>query len=235
MKSLRHINLELSGVEIVLPALVAIEGQASDQPLKLIMGFAERYCEGMVPGLVGQWLAQLFHRTFVEHGRGINGDLAAEAFYDKLAHDFHDEAPFVASIALCKDDVGHTLFETSPFARATLQPGKGRNAGEHGALMRFVGGTELARWRICGRVRAYLNPRIGTAQVTFDDLPGGIKLISTSRLPASAARAMDHARQVAAWYGFGVPIRKPADAVMELRNEIAAFRRRVNTRETAPI
>jgi hypothetical protein len=235
MKGLRHINLRLSGIDIVLPALVAIEGRAADRPVGLIMGFAARYTDSTVCALVGQWLSQLFHRSFVEHGRGIDGDLAAEAFYDKLAHDFDEDTPFVAAIALRKDDIGHMPFETSPSAGAMLQPGRGGNAGQHGAFLRFVGGTELARWQMCGRVRAFLNPQVGTAQVTFDDLPGGIGLISTGRLPASVARTMDRARQVAAWYGFGVPIRKPADAVMVLRNEIAPFRSKANARAVAPI
>jgi hypothetical protein len=57
--------------------------------------------------------------------------------------------------------------------------------------------------------------------VTFDELPGGVTLASKSPFAASVARALERCHDATAWYGFGVPIRDPAEAVMTLRNEIA--------------
>jgi hypothetical protein len=218
VKSLRHINLQLSGVDIVLPALVCIEGQA-DRSLGLIIGFAERYADGMIASLVGQWLLHLLRRPFLERDRCGDSNLAATALYDKLSHDFGSDNPFVAAIALRKELAANVPIEISPFAPATVHSGKGRNF-DNRALSKFIICTEFARWHICGGVHAFLNPNTVTAHVTFDELPGGIDLIGAGRLPASAARTLERTHRVSAWYGFGAPLRSPADAVMKLRNKI---------------
>jgi hypothetical protein len=71
-----------------------------------------------------------------------------------------------------------------------------------------------------GCARAHHNPKTGIAQVTFDPLPGGIELISTDSFAWSGARPFKDAHDVSAWYGFGVPIRDPAEIVVMLRNVI---------------
>jgi len=78
----------------------------------------------------------------------------------------------------------------------------------------------LVRWNCGGRVRAHHNPKTGIAQVTFDPLPGGIELADADKLAQSGARLFKDAHVASAWYGFGVPIRDPAELVVTLRNAI---------------
>ena len=48
---------------------------------------------------------------------------------------------------------------------------------------------------------------------------GGVDLIATDKLESPSARSGKRAHAAEAWYGFGVPVRDPADIVMMLRNE----------------
>jgi hypothetical protein len=87
-------------------------------------------------------------------------------------------------------------------------------------VSRFMRGAGLVRWNCSGRVRAHHNPKTGVAQLTFDPLPGGIELAGTDKLAQSGARQIKDGHVVSAWYGFGVPIRDPAELVVTLRNAI---------------
>ncbi len=199
-------NLQLAGIDVALPAVVAIDGRQADtsKRMNVIVGFASSEADNIVPTLVGQWLSRLCHRHFVENGRGAAGDLAAEAFYDKLAWNFPGDTPFVAALI--------TRPRPARLANCDIVPG-------------LIGGAELARWRFRGQVRAYLNPAAGIAQVTFDELPGGIALVSKNGFAPSVSRAFERCHEVGAWYGFGVPVYDPAKAVMTLRDEFADPRR----------
>lgn len=225
MKSSRHNNLHLAGIDILLPALMCINGRpVGRRHTSLIIGFAKGYDDTIIAPLVGEWLWHLLHRQFVENGRGSDGDLAAEVFYDKLAYDFADDDPFVSALVVSAETIADVPGDTSTPPRRLTRT---RNAelGEERALARFIHGAEFARWNFSGRIRAHLGTGARTAQISFEDLPGGIALThtGTSALPLPKALAAMH--DVSAWYGFGVPLRNPADAVVKLRNEIAALRR----------
>src|SRR5262249_35923699 len=96
MKPLRGKNLQLAGIELVLPTVWCIEGrQFKRARVTLTVGYATGYVDTIVAPLVAEWLSRHFHRRFAEHGRGAEGDLAVEAFYDKLASHFRRETPFL--------------------------------------------------------------------------------------------------------------------------------------------
>src|SRR5215470_12021729 len=99
MKTLRGKNLQLAGIELVLPTVLCIDGrQSKGVRTTLTVGYATGYVDTIVAPLAAEWLSRHFHRRFTEHGRGAEGDLAAEAFYDKLASHFRRETPFLAAI-----------------------------------------------------------------------------------------------------------------------------------------
>ena len=236
MRSVRCKNLHLAGIDILLPALVCIDGQQTGRRhTSLIIGFAEGYADHIVGPLVEQWLGHLLRRQFVEHARGDEGDLAADAFYDKLAYEFADGVPFVSALIVSRDKAFEASLGVSHVAPVLPRSGGAQDAAgnERRALMRLIHGDEVAKWNFSGRVRAYLGTGAETAQVSFEDLPGGIELISTNRSPNRSAnksavslpRTLAGTREVNAWYGFGVPLRNPAEAIVKLRNEIAALRR----------
>lgn len=206
MKILRAKNLQLAGIELVLPTVLCIDGrQSKGARTTLTVGYATGYAETIVAPLVAEWLSRLFHRRFAEHGRGAEGDLAAEAFYDKLASHFGRETPFLAAIV--------------------SQPHNDRQRHGNGDMLsRFMSGGGLARWDFDGVVRAFINPRMGAAQVAFEPLPGGIELVSTDKFDLSGTKSCRRMNEATAWYGFGVPMRDPADIVLMLRNEINASR-----------
>jgi hypothetical protein len=87
-----------------------------------------------------------------------------------------------------------------------------------------MSGVGLARWTFDGAVRAFINPRTGAAQVAFEPLPGGIELADTDKFDLHNAKLCKRANAATAWYGFGVPMRDPADIVLMLRNDISASR-----------
>jgi hypothetical protein len=187
------------------------------------MGYVTAYADTIVAPLAGEWLSRHFQRRFVERGRGAEGDLAAQAFYDKLASLFRRDVPFLAAVV--SPPLG--TFAIPGIALESAGTGK-THLAEHriddDVLCRFVRGGGLVRWNCSGRVRAHHNPRTGIAQVTFDPLPGGIELAGTDKLAHSGARALKPTQVVSAWYGFGVPIRDPAELVVTLRNAIGAQR-----------
>jgi hypothetical protein len=226
MKSARCKNLHLAGIDILLPALVCINGgHTGRRHMSLFVGFAERYDDNVIAPLVSQWLEHLVRQQFIEHGRGADGDLAAEAFYDRLAFDFADNGPFVSALIVS----GDAAFDDSRNAPALpSQPAAPHNTGcsEERALARFIHGADFARWSFSGRIRAHLSTGTKRAQIWFEDLPGGITLAATGKSALSLPKALRDAHEIRAWYGFGIPRRNPADAVMNLRNEIAMPRRR---------
>jgi hypothetical protein len=225
MKSSRHSNLHLAGIDILLPALVCINGRsAGRRHTSLIIGFAKKYDDSIIAPLVGEWLWHLLHRQFVENCRGPDGDLAAEVFYDKLAYDFADDDPFVSALVVSGEKILDVSGDTTGLPRRLART---RNAelGEERALARFIHGAKFARWNFSGMVRAHLGTDARMAQISFEDLPGGIALTRTGTSVLSLPKTLADMHDVSAWYGFGVPLRNPADAVVELRNEIAALRR----------
>jgi hypothetical protein len=228
MKTLRAKNLQLAGIELVLPTVLCIDGrQSKGARTTLTVGYAAGYVDTIVAPLVAEWLSRHFHRRLAEHGRGAEGDLAAEAFYDKLASHFGHDTPFLAAIV-------------SPHDAPRVDSGALRphNGGEHygngDALSRFMSGAGLARWTFDGAVRAFINPRTGAAQVAFEPLPGGIELVSTDKFGLRGTKPCKRADEATAWYGFGVPISDPADIVLMLRNDISASRHaHAHSRRTA--
>lgn len=225
MRRQRAKNLELAGVELVMPTVLCIEGrQIKRARTTITVGYATSYVDSIVAPVVAEWLSRHFHGRFSEHGRGAEGDLAAEAFYDKLARHVGSEAPFLAAIV--------SLHETATAPSATHQPvhsaskphdgGRGHVNGD--MLSRFTNGAGLARWAFAGPIHAFINPKTGAAQVAFEALPGGIELTSTEKIVLPSAKVRKRRNEATAWYGFGLPMRDPADIVLMLRNEISASR-----------
>jgi hypothetical protein len=207
VRSQRTKNLQLAGIELVLPTVLCIDGrQYKGERTTLTVGYATGYVDTIVAPLVAEWLARHFHGRFSEHGRGAEGDLAAEAFYDMLASHFRRQTPFLAAIV------------SQPHSN-------GQRHGNGDGLSRFMSGAGLARWTFDGAVRAFINPRTNAAQVAFEPLPGGMELANMDKFDLSGARLCKRANGATAWYGFGVPMRDPADIVLMLRNEIGAARR----------
>jgi hypothetical protein len=223
MRNQRPKNLQLAGIELVLPTVLCIDGRPANGGTLVTIGYASGYADTIVAPLAAEWLSRLLHRRFVEHGRGAEGDLAAEAFYDKLAAEFSRARPFLAAVVSAQHPAGsdrdkdHGANGVRPQEPSQHQPN-----GD--ALARFITGAGLVRWAFEGSVRAFVNARTAAAQVTFEPLPGGIEFIAADKLDASSAKAGKRSNAASAWYGFGVPIRDPADIVMMLRNEIAQSR-----------
>jgi hypothetical protein len=220
MRNQRAKNLQLAGIELVLPTVLCIDGrQSNGARTTLMVGYATGYVDTIVAPLVAEWLLRHFHRRFTEHGRGAEGDLAAEAFYDKLACHFTRATPFLAAIVSPHHSPPSYCDVTSTGA---AKPHNGSQRRVHGDMLsRFMGGGGLARWAFGGPARAFINPKTGAAQVAFEPLPGGIEFASTDRPnPSSAKRA----HEAIAWYGLGVPIGDPADIVLMLRDEISDTR-----------
>jgi hypothetical protein len=203
MRNQRAKNLQLAGIELVLPTVLCIDGRLSKGGRTMLtVGYATGFVDTIVAPLVAEWLARHFHRRFTEHGRGAEGDLAAEAFYDMLASHFGRETPFLAAIV--------------------SRPHNDRQRRGNGdVLSRFMGGAGLARWTFEGVARAFINPRTGAAQVAFEPLPGGIELANADKFDLPGNK---RASGTSAWYGFGVPMRDPADIVLMLRNQLGAPR-----------
>jgi hypothetical protein len=203
MKNHRSKNLHLVGFELTLPTVLCIGRQSRGGRTTLAVGYATACADTVVAPLAGEWLARHFRRRFVEHGRGDEGGLAAEALYDKLASLFRPDAPFLAAVV-------------SPPLGASPIPGIALESTGAGKAHL----AERSRWNCSGRVRAHHNSKTGIAQVTFDPLPGGIELASADKLAPSGARLFKDAHVISAWWGFGVPIRDPAELVVTLRNSI---------------
>jgi hypothetical protein len=232
MKTMRAKNLQLAGVELVLPTVLCIDGrQAKGARTMITVGYATAYADAIVAPLVAEWLSRHFHRRFTEHGRGAEGDLAAQAFYDKLASHFGREASFLAAI-VSPPEIPVDGAERA--ANASRPHNGGHRHGTGDALSRFVGGAGLARWIFGGAVRAFVNPKTGAAQVAFEPLPGGIELASAEKFDPSGSKLCKRMNEATAWYGFGVPISDPANIVLMLRNEISASRH-ASARRTAHV
>jgi hypothetical protein len=207
MKTSRAKTLQLAGVELVLPTVLCIDDRhAKGAHTTLTVGYATGYVDTIVAPLAAEWLSRHFHHRFAEHGDGAEGDLAAAAFYDKLASYFVRQTPFLAAIV--------------------SQPHNDRHRHGNGDILsRFMSGGGMARWTCDGPVRAFINPRTGAAQVAFEPLLGGIELASIDSFALSGTKPCRRTHEATAWYGFGVPISDPADIVLMLRNEINGSRR----------
>src|ERR1700745_802876 len=163
MRNQRGKNLLLAGIELVLPTVLCIDGCPANGGTLVTIGYASGYADTMVAPLAAEWLSRLLHHRFVEHGRGAEGDLAAEAFYDMLASHFRRETPFLAAIV--------------------SRPHNDRQRQGNGdVLSRFMSGAGLARWTFGGVVRAFVNSKTNAAQVAFEPLPGGIELANTEKV-----------------------------------------------------
>lgn len=223
MKTMRGKNLQLAGVELVLPTVLCIDGrQAKGARTTITVGYAAGYADAIVAPLVAEWLSRHFHRRFTEHGQGAEGGLAAQAFYDKLASHFGREASFLAAI-VSRPEAAAPAGSVQPPANASKLHNGSHRHGTADILSRFVGGAGLARWTFGGAVRAFVNPKTGGAQVAFEPLPGAIELASAEKFDPSS-RSCKRTNEATAWYGFGVPISDPTDIVLRLRNEISASR-----------
>lgn len=224
MKTSRSKDVHLAGYELTLPTVLCIHGrQSRGGPTTLTMGYGAAYTDAIVASLVGEWLSRHLHRRFVECGHDSEANLATQAFYDKLGSCFGRDTPFLA--ALVSPPPGAAAISGSAPLRAGI--GKARVAEcrtNGGALSRFMRGGGLMRWTYSGRLRAHHNPKTGIAQVTFDPLPGGIELASADKLAQPGARPFKQALVIGAWYGFGVPIRDPAELAVMLRKTIDGVR-----------
>ena len=225
MKNPRAKNLRLTGIELVMPTVLCIDGRASKGRPTLTIGYATGYVDTIVAPLTAEWLSRKVRRRFSEHGRGTEGDIAVEAFYDKLASEFTWDTPFLAAVVSPHHAVSLGFGIDQTVNGAAIKPhdcGPRRVNGD--VLSRLMNGAGLVRWMFEGPVHAFINPKTGAAQVAFEPLPGGIELTGTDKPDSSSARPCKR-HEAVAWYGFGVPIRDPAELVLMLRNEIAESRR----------
>jgi hypothetical protein len=224
MRAVRRKNLRLSGIDVLLPALVSIDGRRPDdaQEVQIAVSFAEGHVQSIVAALVAHWLEHTFHRRFVEDPRGAENNLATAAFYDKLASGFADESALAAALVFPRR---RSMPRGADPVSSNSAPGARRTA-RGSAFSRFVNGTELAKWAFHGRVRAHVDPAAGTVQVAFDELPGSVTFISEPKSPTLASRSLARCHEVSAWYGFGTPIRRPDAAIETLRDAVAARSRR---------
>ena len=225
MKTPRLKNLHLTGRELTLPTVLCIDGrQSRGGRTTLNMGYTAAYGDTIVAPLVGEWLSRHFHRRFTECGRYSEANLATQALYDKLASYFGQDTPFLA--ALVSSPLGASpVSGSAPLGRRIDKARFAERRINGDVLSRFMRGGGLVRWTCSGQVRAHHNPKTGIAQVTFDPLPGGIELSGTDKLPQSSARPFKEAQVISAWYGFGVPIRDPAELADTLRKSTGGVRR----------
>lgn len=226
MRAVRCRNLHLSGIDVLLPALVSIDGRRPDdaREVQIAISFAEGHVQSVVAALVAHWLEHTFRRRFVEHPRGAESDLATAAFYDKLASGFENESAFAAALVFPRD---RSLPRSADPVSSNGAPVRhARRTARGSAFSRFVNGTELAKWTFHGRVRAHVDPAAGTVQVAFDELPGSITFVSEPKSPTLASRSLARSHEASAWYGFGTPIRRPDAAIETLRDAVAARSRR---------
>jgi hypothetical protein len=219
--------LRLSGIDVLLPALVSIDGRRPDDARKvhIAVSFAEGHVQSVVAALVAHWLEHTFHRRFVEDPPGAASDLARAAFYDKLANGFEDDSTFAAALVFPR---GRSVPGNAEPVSSNGAPDARRTA-RGSAFSRFVNGTELAKWTFHGRVRAHVDPAAGTVQVAFDELPGSITFVSEPKTPTLASRSLARSHEASAWYGFGTPIRRPDAAIETLRDAVAAGTRRAKS------
>ena len=224
MKTPRPNDVHFAGYELTLPTVLRIDGrQSRGGRTTLTIGYGATYTDTFIASLVGEWLSRHFHRRFGECGRDSEANLATQAFYDKLSSYFGQETPFLAALVL--SPLGAAAISGAAPLRASI--GKARIAERRtngDVLSRFMRGGGLVRWTCSGRVRAHHNSKTGIAQVTFDPLPGGIELASADKIVQSGARPFKQAQVISAWYGFGVPIRDPAELAVMLRKTIDAVR-----------
>jgi hypothetical protein len=190
--------------------------------VQIALSFAEGRVQSVVAALVAHWLEHTFHRRFVEDPTGAESDLAAAAFYDKLASRFEDESAFAAALVFPRR---RSVSRSADPVSSNGAPDARRTA-RGDAFSRFVNGTELAKWTFHGRVLAHVDPAAGTVQVAFDELPGSVTFFSEPKSPTLASRSLARSHEVSAWYGFGTPIRRPDAALETLRDAVAARSRR---------
>lgn len=228
MKTTRSKNLNknphLAEYELTLPTVLYIDGrQSRGGHTTLAMGYAAAYADTIVAPLIGEWLSRHFHRRFAGCGRDSEANLATQAFYDKLGSCFGQETPFLA--ALLSSPPGAEAISGSTHPSADIGKARlGERRANGDVLSRFMRGGGLVRWACSGRVRTHHNPKTGIAQVTFDPLPGGLELSSADKLAHSATRPFKEAQVIGAWYGFGVPIRDPAELAALLRKTVGGVR-----------
>jgi hypothetical protein len=218
-------NLHLAGCELTLPTVLSIDGRHSrGGRTTLAIGYAAAYADAIIAPLVGEWLSRHFHRRFVECGRDSEANLATQAFYDKLGSCFGQETPFLAALVLSPRVAAAISGSAQPGAAiGEARFSERRINGD--SLSRFLRGGGLVRWTCSGRVRAHHNSKTGHAQVTFDPLPGGIELSSADKLVQSGTRPFKETQVISAWYGFGAPIRDPAELAALLRKTLGEVRR----------
>jgi hypothetical protein len=219
-----HGNRHSAGYELTLPTVLCIDGRQSRGGRRaLAIGYTAAYADTIVAPLVGEWLSRHFHRQFTECGRYSEANLATQALYDKLASYFGRDTPFLA--ALISSPMGaSTVSGSAPHGAGIGKAPFAERRTNDDVLGRFMRGGGLVRWTCSGRVRAHHNPNTGIAQVTFDPLPGGIELSSTDKLAQFGARPFKEAQVISAWYGFGAPIRDPAELATLLRKTIGGAR-----------
>jgi hypothetical protein len=216
-----HKDHHLAGCELTLPTVLCIDGrQSRGSRTSLALVYAAAYADTIVAPLVGEWLLRHFHRRFTECGRYSEADLATQAFYDKLGNYFGQETPFLAALVSSPADASAS--GSAPFGAGRARFAERRSNGD--VLGRFMRGGDLVRWTCSGRVCAHHNPKTGIAQVTFDPLPGGIELSITDKVAQSGARPFRGAQAISAWYGFGIPIRDPAELANLLRKTFGGVR-----------
>ncbi len=183
MRAVRCRNLRLSGIDVLLPALVSIDGRRPDdaREVQIAVSFAEGHLQSVVAALVAHWLEHTFHRRFVENPRGAESELAAAAFYDKLASGLENESAFAAALLFPRRRSKSR--SADPASRKAAPIGHVRRTARDSVSTRFVNGTELAKWSFHGCVRAHVDPAAGTVQVAFDELPGSITFCQRAEIP----------------------------------------------------
>jgi hypothetical protein len=186
MRSGQFDHLRIAGLEVVLPAVVAVERGGCE----VLAAFAAHDLDAVIAPLIGRWLAGKVGASF----RTADGDdcgLAGDVFHDKLSAEFCGAHGCLAAL-VCGEPHGSGERAVGAFA--------------------FMRGGALVRWHRSGPVTAYVNPAHRSALVECDGLPGALSL-RCDPLPGSRRAKPALLR---AWYGLGralVPADAVVDAI----------------------
>lgn len=168
------------------------------QRVRLLAGFAAGDMSELGVQLFTHWLARRFGGEFLLSSRS-DGNLAFEAFRDKLTHNLPDDVALAVLIGYCD---------------GRLQDPRG--------LFRLVTDIEQIPLRSHGVARAILNRNLGRAQVLLDGVPGCLEFISKE--PARTKRPRPRKSkwiEASAWYALGLASTSPADITDRLSRAIS--------------
>ncbi|HKD20892.1 MAG TPA: hypothetical protein VKB71_02710 [Rhizomicrobium sp.] len=195
------------GTDFVPPARLCIEPHTR-KPVHVIIGVSAKGNVRITADLIGEWLAERFGRPFVPSPAEAESGLAAAAFYDELAYHFGNGA-FIAAIGLARENRSGTACAAHSDHSAQAE------------LFDAIAQTKPITLKFQGRAHAFFNRRSGSAQVTFDRLPGALEFVGRPADTSSRTGRPARAEEASAWCGFGTTDGSHADIFGRLSNAIS--------------